>query len=77
MFLNDDELSELTGYRRNADRCRWLLKHNWKFERSAITGRPAVLRKHAEEMLSLAVAKKEPVRPEPKLNLDAIRKKDK
>ncbi len=77
MFLTKEELHQLTGYVRSADQCKWLEKRGWKFERSAITGRPVVLRKHVEEMLSLAVAKKEPVRPEPKLNLDGIRKKDK
>lgn len=68
MFLNDDELFDLTGYRRNADKCRWLDKHGWKYARSAITGRPAVSRAHAEFMLSGAQAK-----ADPKLNMKALR----
>ena len=69
LFLTDDELQELTGYCRNADRCRWLKEHNWKFERNAITGRPVVSRTYAESMLSGAV-----VKIEPKLNLAAFRR---
>lgn len=69
MFLSDDELLELTGYRRNADRCRWLSDRHWKFERNAITGRPVVSRTYAESMLSGAV-----VKIEPKLNLAAFRR---
>lgn len=69
MFLTDDELFELTGYRRNADRCRWLNDRKWKFERNAITGRPVVSRTYAESMLSGVVAK-----PEPKLNPAAFRR---
>lgn len=77
MFLTNEEVHQLTGYVRSADQCKWLEKRGWKFERSAITGRPVVLCKHVEEMLSLAAAKKELARPEPKLNFDAIRKKGK
>lgn len=69
MFLTDEELSELTGYKRNADRCRWLNSHGWKFERSAITGRPAVSRNYAESRFSGAA-----IKPEPKLNLSVIRR---
>lgn len=71
MFLTDDELFALTGYRRNADRCRWLKKNGWTFMRSAITGRPVVSRNYAESRLNgaqIASAK-----PEPKLNFAAIR----
>lgn len=74
MFLTKEELHELTGYVRPADQCRWLEKRRWKFAVSGL-GRPVVLRKHVEEMLSLDVPKKEPARPEPKLNMDAFRKK--
>lgn len=69
MFLNDEELFELTGYRRNADRCRWLEERGWKFERSAVTGRPVVSRSYAESKLSGT-----PVKVEPKLNLAAFRR---
>ncbi|MBU1363954.1 MAG: DUF4224 domain-containing protein [Gammaproteobacteria bacterium] len=76
MFLTKEEVHELTGYVRSADQCRWLKQRGWKFEVSRI-GRPVVLRKHVEEMLSLPVTTKEAVRPEPKLNMDAFRKKSK
>lgn len=69
MFLTDTELFDLTGYRRNADRCRWLSEHNWKFEKSAITGKPVVLRSYAESQLSGAA-----VKAEPKLNLSWARR---
>lgn len=68
MFLSDTELFELTGYRRNADRCRWLTDHKWTFERSAITGRPVVSKSYAEAKLSGGA-----VRAEPKLNTASIR----
>lgn len=64
MFLSDDDLFELTGYRRNADRRRWLKNHGWKFETNAITGRPVVLRSYAESRLSGEV-----IKAEPKLNM--------
>lgn len=69
MFLTDTELFDLTGYRRNADRCRWLDKHGWTYERNAITGRPVVSRNYAESKLSGA-----PVKVEPKLNTASIRR---
>lgn len=51
LFISDDEIRELTGYRRNADQRRWLTAHGWRFEVSAI-GKPIVSRQHAESMLS-------------------------
>jgi hypothetical protein len=51
MFLTADELHQLTGYLLPAYQRRWLTNHGWKFERAA-SGRPIVLRKHAEDMLS-------------------------
>ena len=64
LFLSDAELLDLTGYRRNADRCRWLEARHWKFEKSATTGKPVVSRSYAESQLSGI-----PVKVEPKLNL--------
>lgn len=69
MFLTDAELFDLTGYRRNADRCRWLDKNGWTYERNAITGRPVVSRSFAESKLSGVM-----VKVEPKLNLAAFRR---
>lgn len=68
MFLTNSELFDLTGYRRNADRCRWLTENKWTFVRSAVTGRPVVSRSYAESKLS-GIA----VRIEPKLNTTSIR----
>lgn len=68
MFMTDEELFELTGYRRNSDRCRWLEERGWKFERSAVTGRPVVSRSYAESKLSGTA-----VKVEPKLNTASIR----
>lgn len=70
MFLTDAELLELTGYKQHAWQARWLAAHGWKHERS-ITGRPIVLRAHAEARLS--DAQQEP--PGVVLNLDAIRRR--
>jgi len=74
MFLTNEEVVQLTGYVRSADQSRWLKQRGWKFEVSGI-GQIIVLRKRVEEMLSLAVANKELIRPEPKLNFDSICKK--
>lgn len=69
MFLTDEELFELTGYVRNADRRRWLTKNGWKFETNAITGKPAVSRIYAESRLSGT-----PVKVEPKLNMSWVKR---
>jgi hypothetical protein len=69
MFLTDTELFDLTGYRRNADRCRWLKENGWTFLRNAITGRPVVSRSYAESKLSGV-----PAKIEPKLNTASIRR---
>jgi hypothetical protein len=45
------ELAELTGYQLPAWQARWLDAHHWRYERS-ISGRPIVLRAHAESRLS-------------------------
>lgn len=69
MFLTPDELAELTGYQLHAYQRRWLAAHGWKFE-TAATGRPVVLRAHAESrMLDPA---KSPAQWSP--NLAAIKK---
>jgi len=69
MFLTADELAELTGYRLHAYQRRWLAAHGWKFEVAA-TGRPVVLRAHAESRLLDSHAAPAPWAP----NLAAIRK---
>lgn len=32
MFLSDNELESLTGYKRAAEQRRWLISHGWAFE---------------------------------------------
>lgn len=70
MFLTRDELAELTGYQLPAWQARWLDAHNWRYERS-ISGRPIVLRAHAESRLSDPST----AAPSVTLNLAAIRKR--
>ena len=70
MFLTRDELAELTGYQLPAWQARWLDAHHWRYERS-ISGRPIVLRAHAESRLSdPSIAA-----PAVSLNLAAIQKR--
>jgi len=32
MFLTDQDMESLTGYKRSGDQRRWLAKHGWAFE---------------------------------------------
>lgn len=57
MFLNDDELHELTGYELHGWQRRWLKAHGYAFEVAA-NGRPVVLRALVERKLGLQSAKK-------------------
>jgi hypothetical protein len=69
MFLDDEELFILTGWRRVFDQIRWLKAHGWKYEVSGI-GKPVVMRRHAEQkMLDSAN-----VAPEWAPNVAAIKK---
>ena len=70
MFLTPDQLKELTGYEHCRRQIDWLKAHGWRYE-LARTGRPVVLTKHAEEMLSLGA---EGRKSAPKMNLAAIKK---
>jgi hypothetical protein len=70
MFLTRAELVELTGYQLHAWQVRWLVAHGWRFERS-ISGRPIVLRAHAESRLSDPST----AAPAVSLNLAAIQKR--
>lgn len=70
MFLTNEELEILTGYPRNADRCRWLENHKWIFERAA-TGMPIVSRAYAEARLSGQSATIQ--QKQPQLRIAAIR----
>lgn len=69
MFLTPDDLKALTGYEHSRRQIGWLKAHGWRFEQSR-TGRPVVLTKHAEEMMSLVAHQK----TAPRMNLAAIKK---
>lgn len=51
MFLTDDEIQRLTGYKRPVDQQRWLLHRGWLYEMNA-AGRTIVLRSYADRKLS-------------------------
>lgn len=51
MFLNSDEVAQLTGCKMPGYQCRWLSKNGYRFERAS-NGRPVVLRSHVESRLS-------------------------
>ena len=70
MFLTDDELFHLTGYKLPGWQVRWLKAHTWRFEVSAI-GRPVVARAYAEQRLCGS----QPATSGVALNLEAIRKR--
>ena len=69
MFLTAEELKALTGYEHSRRQIGWLKSHGWRYEQSR-TGRPVVLAKHAEEMLTIGQQQ----RQAPKMNLAAIKK---
>lgn len=50
MFLNADQLRELTGCARVAQQVAWLREHRYAFDLDA-KGRPVVLRAHVEARL--------------------------
>ncbi|MDH3671769.1 MAG: DUF4224 domain-containing protein [Gammaproteobacteria bacterium] len=50
MFLSQDEVADLTGYRRRKCQARWLSANGYRFALNAI-GRPKVLRQEAERHL--------------------------
>lgn len=44
LLLTDDELEQLTGYKRTADQCTWLKRNGVPFYRQRLIGRPRVVR---------------------------------
>jgi len=69
VFLTIEDLKTLTGYEHSRRQIGWLKSHGWRYAESR-NGRPVVLAKHAEEMLSLT---NQP-RQAPKMQLAAIKK---
>lgn len=51
IFLNANEIRDLTGYKRPSDQQRWLLQRGWLHEVNAV-GVPVILRRYAEDKLS-------------------------
>lgn len=51
-ILSDDELADLTGYKRRADQRKWLKDRNWAFVESR-GGRPLVGRMFARMKLGM------------------------
>ena len=69
MFLTPDDMKALTGYEHSQRQIGWLKAHGWRYELSR-TGRPVVLSKHAEEMMTIGTQQ----RQAPKMNLAVIKK---
>ncbi|WP_419793614.1 DUF4224 domain-containing protein [Pseudomonas palleroniana] len=54
-ILSDDELADLTGYKRRCDQRKWLKDRNWVFVESR-GGRPLVGRMYARMKLGMVTA---------------------
>ncbi|MGH8448440.1 DUF4224 domain-containing protein [Pseudomonas sp.] len=54
-ILSDDELADLTGYKRRCDQRKWLKDRNWVFVESR-GGRPLVDRMYARMELGMVTA---------------------
>ncbi len=67
MFLNPDELHQLTGSRRRTAQLRWLAASGWKFV-CDYKGRPVVARAEAERQLVSG----RPVEAKSEPNWDAV-----
>ena len=50
IFLSEDEVAELTGFKSRARQRQWLSERGWRFVLSG-SGKPIVARKYAEKML--------------------------
>lgn len=50
LFLNNEEIQELTGFRLAIWQCRWLTDHGYPFDKSH-SGKPKVLRSYLEQRL--------------------------
>lgn len=71
LFLNDEELLQLTGYRRAHEQKRWLSARRWKFETNA-AGKPRVARAFLERRLVGEAQTADPA-PAPQHNFGALR----
>jgi hypothetical protein len=71
LFLDPNELHELTGYRRAHEQKRWLAARRWKFEENA-AGQPRVARAYLERRMVGEAATSEPL-PAARHNFGALR----
>lgn len=71
LFLSNEELVELTGYRRQHEQKRWLAARRWTFEVNA-AGAPRVARAYFERRLVGQVIAEEPP-PAERHNFQALR----
>lgn len=59
MFLTDDELTFLTGYKLPSAQIRWLRERGWRYEENRI-GRPRVARAYCESRLGVKTLAEDP-----------------
>ena len=56
MFLTDEEIIELTGYKLAAYQIQWLRDHQFTYVCTRLRGKPRVLRTHVEQRLGAITA---------------------
>ncbi|MBA3755926.1 MAG: DUF4224 domain-containing protein [Nitrosomonas sp.] len=54
IFLDDDDVAQLTGYTKKSKQVQWLDRRCWTFEISRL-GKVKVLRKYAEMKLGMPI----------------------
>ncbi len=57
LFLNNEEILELTGFKLATGQCRWLTDHGYPFDTSR-SGKPKVLRSYLEQRLCPSLTSK-------------------
>lgn len=62
LFLTQDEVGTLTGFRTPARQVQWLRQKGWRFEVNG-NRRPIVARRYAEKMLGCGVPEDTGYRP--------------
>ncbi len=50
LFLNNEEIYDLTGFKLATAQCRWLTEHGYPFDTNH-SGKPKVLRSYLEQRL--------------------------
>ena len=70
MFLADEQLVSLTGYKRSAEQRRWLSEHGWAFEVRA-DGKNRVLIEEARAKMLTRVTTERSAEPD----LEALRRR--